>query len=383
MSPHVARSENPLLTSEDAILRLHTAIDHAGLWRGVRALLQESVSFDRLTLFLGHLGMARARIVFTDPPIEETQAWYEERSRLNPFSPFIARNIGRSYYHFHEVVGPPEVFRQSPFYQKFASFEGWDKGLSIMFWNGEEMRAMFSLYRSPSEKDFSSAERDQLLKLARHIEIAIIRVQKIHREENLRAALQQFARTIPASLMLLDWSLTPVFVNLAAYESTAVWNVGRAKAQRLNPREIFRIPEPLRRTILKLKEPLIAEEDTNMESELPRPEEIRHPGDPHLKATITTTKLGPASLARPGFVILFEDLYEQSRPAEDIRFREKALQKLTPAERRVVQQVCMGRRNADIARALNKSPLTVKTQLNTIFQKLNVGSRTELVSLMK
>jgi DNA-binding CsgD family transcriptional regulator len=55
---------------------------------------------------------------------------------------------------------------------------------------------------------------------------------------------------------------------------------------------------------------------------------------------------------------------------------------LTPSERRVALLVAEGLRNHDVARQLGKSPRTVDFQLNAIYRKLGVTSRTELARLL-
>ncbi|HRI81237.1 MAG TPA: LuxR C-terminal-related transcriptional regulator [Opitutaceae bacterium] len=52
---------------------------------------------------------------------------------------------------------------------------------------------------------------------------------------------------------------------------------------------------------------------------------------------------------------------------------------LSPAERRIVREVCAGRRNGEIARLLGKNLGTVKNQLSSAYRKLGVGSRVELI----
>ena len=378
--------EKATVRLEEEILQLHAAIDQDSLWRSVLRLLRKALPCHRVTLFLGHLGMAEARVVFTDPPIDRGDSWYRERARINPFSPYIEQHVGRSHYHFHEVVGPPEVFHRSPFYETFAKVEGWDKGLSIMFWNGREMRAMFSLYRAPGQADFTPGEREFLLDLARHIEIAIIRVQKINREETFRSALQAFTRNIPAPVMLLDWALKPVFVNVAAHESAAAWNLGRDKAARLNPREVFRVPAAILAAAQDLKKQFTGSQDGIDRKRLPEALTLPHPRIAGLRARVSPVHYSPAMLARPGFIVLFLETQwrddNSTAEAQQAR-RERALQQLTAAERKVVEQVCLGKRNAEIASALKKSPLTVKTQLNAIFQKLNLKSRAELITRLR
>ena len=55
---------------------------------------------------------------------------------------------------------------------------------------------------------------------------------------------------------------------------------------------------------------------------------------------------------------------------------------LTPAEREVVQLVCEGYANKEIAAQRNTSVNTVGNQLAAIFTKFAVGSRFELIELV-
>lgn len=54
---------------------------------------------------------------------------------------------------------------------------------------------------------------------------------------------------------------------------------------------------------------------------------------------------------------------------------------LTDAEREVVAAILDGKSNAAIAAARGRSPRTVANQINSVFRKLGVGSRAELVAL--
>lgn len=54
---------------------------------------------------------------------------------------------------------------------------------------------------------------------------------------------------------------------------------------------------------------------------------------------------------------------------------------LTPRERDVLQLLCEGASNKDMARALHLSENTVKTHLASLYAKLGVGKRTEAQAL--
>ncbi len=206
MVPGVSR--RPPATPDDLLLRLHAATEVDALWDAVLPLLQATFApCVRVTLFLGHFEMREARLVFTDPPIERAAEWYKERGRINPFSAYIASHRRVPHYRFSDVVGPKAEFARTEFYRRFARPEGWDKGLSCLFWRAAEVKAMFSLYRAPEQPEFAAADLERLRVLRPHIETAIDRVQKLQHERLRRKVLEEFNRHIPIGLLLLDWDL--------------------------------------------------------------------------------------------------------------------------------------------------------------------------------
>ncbi len=54
---------------------------------------------------------------------------------------------------------------------------------------------------------------------------------------------------------------------------------------------------------------------------------------------------------------------------------------LTPKEKEIISFVCEGLSNKEIAHRLNISESTIKAHLHRIFKKLNIQSRTQLVSI--
>jgi DNA-binding CsgD family transcriptional regulator len=58
------------------------------------------------------------------------------------------------------------------------------------------------------------------------------------------------------------------------------------------------------------------------------------------------------------------------------------LERIAPAKREVLELLRSGRRNSEIARALGRSPHTVRNQLAALFQTFNVKSRAELVAVL-
>ena len=171
------------------LVALHAAMEVGPLWRAVRQLVGVAFSPHRVTFFLGHLGMGEARVVLTDPPIDHPEEWYTARGKLNPFSPYIEAHRGVKFYRFSAVLPPHAEFVRSEFYRRFAQPEGWDKGVSALYWSRREVIAMFSLYRSPTQPEFSDAELAVLHYLHPFIGTAVRRVQRLHTERLARRSL--------------------------------------------------------------------------------------------------------------------------------------------------------------------------------------------------
>jgi DNA-binding NarL/FixJ family response regulator len=61
--------------------------------------------------------------------------------------------------------------------------------------------------------------------------------------------------------------------------------------------------------------------------------------------------------------------------------RKGTIGHITSREQEIIECICQGLSNHEIARKLTLSPHTVKTHLNTIFTKLNVTSRSKLMAV--
>jgi DNA-binding CsgD family transcriptional regulator len=67
-----------------------------------------------------------------------------------------------------------------------------------------------------------------------------------------------------------------------------------------------------------------------------------------------------------------------------VEYSQKLLERLTPAELEVVRWICRGRTSIkEIGDCLFRSPHTIRTQLNSIYKKLGIHSREELLSFVK
>ncbi len=364
---------------------MHAATEVEELGRAALPLLRAAFApAVRATLFLGHFGMREARRVFTDPPMEETTEWFKERGRINPFTAYIHGNRRATHYRFRDVLGPTEKFKATEFYQKFAAAEGWTDGMSGLFWKGDEVKAMFSVYRAPGGPEFGPADVARLKVLRPHLETAIDRVMVLHTERLYRKVLEEFNRHIPLGLMLLDWELNPVFANTEAVKECAVWCHGPKIARGLISRDRLELPPPVRAICERLREEILKANAKDRPVFAHPLERLTHPSLPDRLAAVSAVNASAGLLAKPGFLVVLEDRSMERQPLAHIAVeKQRLLWVLTPSEREVALLICEGCSNAEVSRRLKKSLLTTKKQVTSIFAKMNVPSRARLMALLR
>ncbi len=370
---------------EELIFPLHAATEVEELGRAALPLLRAAFApTARATLFLGHFGMREARRVFTDPPITGSTEWYKERGRINPFTPYIGAHRRLTHYRFRDVVGPHEEFSTTEFFRRFAQPEGWADGLSGLFWKGDEVKAMFSIYRAAGGPEFGPADVERLKAIRPHLETAIDRVQLLHTERLYRKVLEEFNRHIPLGLMLLDWDLRTVFANTEAVKECAVWCHGPKVARGLISRDRLELPSPVQAVCETMKAEILRANAKDRPEFAHVLQRLAHPSIPDRLAAVSAVNAEAGLLAKPGFLVVLEDRSLERQPLARVPVeKQRLLWALTPSEREVALLICEGCSNAEAARRLKKSPLTTKKQLTSIFSKLNVRTRGRLMALMR
>lgn len=178
---------------------------------------------------------------------------------------------------------------------------------------------------------------------------------------------------VPVGLLLLDEACEPLWYNDEAARACAVWNHGERHAAALRARSDFQVPAPLALACAELRAANgTAEGATRVVSDDAR----------GLHARIKLQALGA-----PAGTAAFHVQLDYRRPRGD-RHRPLSpgavalLARLSEREREVAMRVREGLRTAEIAAELHRSPLTVKTQLASVFNKLGIRGRTRVAALL-
>lgn len=198
-------------------------------------------------------------------------------------------------------------------------------------------------------------------------------------ETKLRALLtlaQQVLDEVPLGLLVLSAHGRPMWFNREAELVCAVWNQIPLRRDALPlKRSEFTVPAALWRECQAL-----AAVDA-VRSATPEPRVYSEP-ERGLHALI---RLQPRSIRQgaPAFFLQLD--YRRPRGDRDRPLSPSALgllNRLTFREREVALRIREGLTTAEIARELRRSPLTIKTQLGGIFQKLGVANRARIAAML-
>jgi DNA-binding CsgD family transcriptional regulator len=338
---------------------LHCAVGVEMFWQATRHLLEGLMSLHSCSLMLNIVGTepvtAHHHVVYN------RDAHYKPPSNLKIVYEYLNRHRKVRLYTFSQVVAedPHAIHR------RIEQLGDWTEFVHLAFWDGERPDAVLSLRR---EGSFSGDELEWLNQLHPAIDAAIRRLRIIEGERFQRTAFERFVRGLPIPAILLTSDEQLSFATDEGYEACAIWNRGERGARALNPRRTFELPLEIAAACSRLRPPPKASDLV---------ESIRHRELP-MVARIECVQPGRGPWARPGFLVTFNRDEAQRTNAHEQRVL-RVLQALSPCERRVALLAAEGYRNREIALRLNRSGRTIEYQLNSIYRKMNLQHRAQLV----
>ena len=357
------------------LLKLHRALDVKSFWKSVQRLLSASIANHSIGLLLqqspsvpviAKWTRSMPEDFFAAEPLHRCNTQLRRRKLLRLSSLFRSRN----------------GFVRSSFYRRFMAPQKCDFGVTLLFWKQQKLIGAIAILRTPNQGDFSPPEIELLRQLYPQLLAALRRIESLERERSVRADLEEFLRRLPLPTIVLRWNLKPIYQNNAARDFCAVWEKGPEEARRTNakssmPSEILDRCRVLKEKWRTAKPQRGAPHRVDFKEE-----EVNHPRQPHLRATIHLKQINSVGVAGPHFLIACEDLCRNGQRSQRLSlFRLPGIARLTRREREVAQLVCEGRSNKEIAQNACLSLPTVKKHLHSVFRKLQVPSRTRLVAL--
>jgi len=361
------------------LLELHAVLDGPGLWRAASSLLGERFAWHILvggTCFHEHLPM----VIMRSPNApERDEAWWRKNHAANPLMPMLLRDPDMKYNRITDSMSVEEIM-QHPYYHEFMEPEGWLYSVGLFFREspGGRLIGILAINRRPDQGDFTDTEMEEVAELHPHFEVAFRRVSALARHQVTDRLLHAVMQDSGAPMAVLAMNGETLFINPAGRMACRQWE--EANADPVSSHQPVTVPELIRAACAQRSE----------EAGLPTPPHgrmkaistflIQHPREEAVRASVRWVKPSTDPWAEPVYVVEFLSELANFQSASG---HSAELEKLTASEREVAEHAARGLSNKEIAVALGKQPATVKTQLETIYRKLEVPGRGRLSSFFR
>jgi DNA-binding CsgD family transcriptional regulator len=362
-------------TLEKPLLHLHAAIDVDSFWKGVQDVIEAALPNCFIGLTLQHSPIL-PRIA------KSTQKLPGSFFPIMPIKKYFSAHPHRNVLVINDFFSDERHFRRSSFYRDCIVPINGRCAIGLFFWDIRRLLASIIVVRNLQQGELSPGEVRVIGHLHSQFQTALHRLHSRSRERAVRVALEQFMRRVPLPTVLLRWNLRLAYRNQAGAESCAVWQRGPLGARFIKlkapiPPEILNQCRVLKKRWEQLSPLSLA--SANLVDET-----VRHPTRCDLRATISLKQISSAAFARPHFLIEFESF--QAKAATGYQISSASLShlvRLTSREQNLARLVCDGCSNREIADEAGLSLETVKKHLHSIFCKLQVPSRSRLMTLMR
>jgi len=375
---------------QGALLNLHRALEFDELWGALQGLFEDLVPHDTLVMSVNYLDWKQEASTKRFSSGKSRHPHDEHANQLVAaegrafFQPFLDLNHGLPAYQHSQLVSDPRKIDRAPYYRRYMSRYDWRYSAHLLFWHGRGVETSFALRRRAEQGDFTPREMAMLHAVHPHIKVAFDRMKIFEQERQRRRLLEGFYRAKPDAVLFLDWNLEPIYVSQDALALCAVWNLGHERARNYTPQAVFAIPEEIRAACDELRREWQARPGGSLPVEGHAPTRHVLSRQPGHEALIALRPEKNGTLTKPVFVARLR----VSASAEPVTALPEAgsdrrLRQLSPGERELVQLVCAGLTNKEIAAQLRKTEGSVKVQLSGVFQKLRVNSRAKLIVALR
>ncbi|MGH8444508.1 MAG: helix-turn-helix transcriptional regulator [Solimonas sp.] len=347
------------------VLALQSAIDLESFWGACVSLVGQRLPHRSCSLMFDIVdfepNQARHHVVQPRNP------GYVPATSLTISGPFLARHPQINLYTYSQIVSEdPDAHRRRLVQEPEPE---WNEFVHLAFWDRGRPEAVLSIHRPPDRSSISDDERTFLEQLHPMVDAGLRRLRALDREWTRRAAYENFLRRMPLSVMFAGIDGRLLFATPEAERQCERWNRGLLNTTAGS------LPEALP-AMLKASddERLLA---AGLSSAFVS---IAHPRLPGLAVRVERGWQNPALRLHPYYALSFVD--ERGADSAPDALSQAALallQQLSPSEQRVALMVTQGLRNEEIAQRLSRSRRTIEFQLNSIYRKLQINGRTQLV----
>ena len=361
---------------EKPLLCLHAAMNLGSFWKAIQQLLAAAIPNRLIGLMLQ-----------PNPSLPMIARWTLPMPNgfftAEALENYIAAQQRQRFVRISDLFPNRSSLMKSAFYRRYMAPQKCAYGVCLFFWKRQRLICVIAIMRTATQGDLSPAEMNLIGQLYPQFQTALCRLRSLEREHSLRMDLEGFLSRLPLPTMLLRWNLRLIYQNRAARDFCAVWEKGPEEAQLTKatspiPSEILDRCRLLKQQWAHAQRPVAPQTGF-------KEERVHHPRSPHLRATLHLKQLSSCGVAQPHFLIECEDLRRQAvlstGPAASAHLPH--LVRLTRREQEVARLVCEGRSNQEIADDACLSLPMVKKHLHAVFRKLEVPSRSRLMTLMR
>lgn len=367
LTPQLAISPDP---ARALVVDLQSSLDLESLWTACLKLIDSKLPHRSCSLMFNIVNYepsnARHHVVLPRTPD------YLPATSLTVSGPFLARHPQIKLYTYSQILLEDPDARRRALDQD--PDPDWNEFIHLAFWHESHPEAVLSIRPLREQPHMSPEERAFLEQLHPMIEAALRRLRALEGERVRRSSYEHFLKQVPLTVMFVNDAGDSMFANSEADRQCARWNRGLRKTVRSD--SSYHLPLSVG-TMFEDAMGTSAYGSALGEAASVR---IPHPALEGLSLKIDRSWQHSGLSLSPSYVVTFID---QPVGNEDTRQPSPAalllLQHLTPSERRVAQLVAKGLRNDEIAQHLVRSRRTIEFQLNAIYRKLSIRSRTALV----
>ena len=364
---------DPIL--EKPLLHLHAAIDIDSFWKAIQQTIDAALPACFVGLTLQHTPIL-PRIVRSTQEIAATLF------PIRPIETYFIAHPGRKLVLASDIFPNEHQLKKSIFYRNYMAPVNGQYAIGLFFWNARRLLGVIVIMRNAKQGAFSQLEMKLIRQLYAQFRTALDRLRSLERERVVRVAFEKFMRRVPLPTILLRWNLRLVYQNQAAADFCSVWQRGTERARLIKTKAA--LPSEILDRCRTLKKRWEQLSPLNASHSAFKDEVVHHPTRRHLRATISLKQISSAGLARPHFLIEFENLRRFVVSKDEVDgTRLSHLVRLTRREQELARLVCDGRSNQEIADKSSLSLETVKKHLHSVFRKLEVSSRSRLIAMMR
>jgi DNA-binding CsgD family transcriptional regulator len=366
---------------DQVLLKLHGAQETKDFWDAAKEVLHTALPVHFICMCLRPFALMPSTVFRERAPFASEEE-FQRFQEVSPIQAYLSVRPGTTLVRISDIV-PDSELEDTEFFRRFMKPHDDRYFACLNFWNNGLFQGLIGLHRTGAQHDFTDAEMALLAQLHPHFDTVLQRILNLHRERAVRLSLERLLVNLPIATVLMDWDLRVTSRNHSAIELCACWNIGPERAAREKNRAFFRLPKSVLAYCEKFKATWNPSNHRVCPLTSPSGVYFTHPDQAGLRASVNLLQLDAAPLSMPMFLIRLENSRitgprgETEKPAAI-----SLLTRLSPREREVAQLVGQGFSNDEVALTLRKSVLTVKRQLRSIYQKLDVVSRGRLTALL-